>query len=188
MTTRNFAPVGVGYHPDYVSGTVWNRTGATLAVGELVMLDMLAADAGFGSNATAALYADTVPGGDGFPLAQILTPTTAGIGALNAGSPGAIFCVVDDILSGAGADDTQVHVCFKGYVKVKMASTVGAQGTAPGEYGKVIVGANGVRTATATYTVGNKAVGRLLEENTTANALSLCLFNGVEGFGIEAAS
>lgn len=183
MTTRNMLGVGIGYSPDNISGWVYNRTGATLAVGELVMIDHLAADGGFGGNASAAAYVAQTVGNELHPHAQVITPTTAGIGALNSGAPGAYFGVVEDVLAGAGADDTLIKVCWKGITSIKMASTVGA-----GEYGKVIVGANAVRTATATYTVGNKALGRLLQNTTTANTNALVIFNGIEGFGIEAAS
>jgi hypothetical protein len=182
MTTRNFLSVGIGYQPDYIGAPVYNRTGATLAVGELVMVDMLAGDAGFGGNASAALYLAQPIGNELHPLAQVLTPTTAGIGALSA-SAGVIFGVVDDVMAGGGADDTLIHVCWKGLVKIKMAGTA-----ASGEFGKPILGANGVRTVTTTVTVGVKQLGKVLADATTANSNSLCLFNGVEGFGGSAAS
>lgn len=180
MTTRNMVPVGIGYQPDYVGGTVFNRTGATLAVGELIMLDMLGADGASSKAFTAAT--DSLVGGNAWPLAQALTPTTAGIGALS-GSAGVIFGVVDDLLAGGGADDTLMHVCWKGIVKIKQKSTA-----ASGEYGKPISGENGVRTVTTAVTVAVKQLGKIIEDATTANANATCLFNGVEGFGNEAAS
>lgn len=182
MTTRNFAGVGIGYVPDYIGGTVYNRTGATLAVGELVMIDHLAADAGFGGNSSAAVYVAQSVGSDTHPLAQMLTPTTVGAGAVG-GAPGAYFGVVDDVLDRGGVDDSLIHVCWKGHTKVKMAATVGA-----GEYGKVIYAADGVRTATATYTAGKKGLGRLLQNTTTQDTNALVIFNGIEGLGNEAAS
>lgn len=180
MTSRNWATVGFGYQPEYIGGWVYNRTAATLAVGELIMLDMLGADGASSKAFTAAT--DSVVGGNAWPLAQALTPTTAGIGALSA-SAGVIFGVVDDVLAGGGLDDTLMHVCFKGIVKIKMAGTAGS-----GEYGKPISGANAVRTVTTTVSVAVKQLGKIIEDATTANALSTCLFNGVEGFGNEAAS
>lgn len=191
MTTRNFSPVGVGYHPDYIGCPVWNRTTATVAIGEIVMFDMKIADGGFSGNASQAAYADVVsPGSDGFSLANVINPATAGLGVLGTAAvdPGFYFGIVDDLLGGTGADDTLVHVCLKGFTKVKMASTVGAEDTVPGEYGKVFIGANGVRTGTATTTNGCKTLGRLLEENTVANALTFCLFNGIEGMGTQSAA
>lgn len=183
MTTRNFLAAGIGYQPDYIGGICYNRTGATVAVGEVLMVDLLAADGGFGGNASAALYVAQTFGNELHPLAQMIIPTVVGDGVVNSTGVGAIFGVVDDLMSGAGADDTQVHVCWKGIVKAKMASTVGA-----GEYGKAVYGAGAVNTLTATFLIGGKCLGRLLQNTTTTNTNALLLFNGVEGLGNQAAS
>jgi hypothetical protein len=184
MTTRNFLASGIGYQPDYIGGIVYNRTGTTLTVGEVVMVDHLAADAGFGGNASAAAYVAQTFGNELHPMAQVLVPTVVGDGALNGATPGAYMGIVDDVMSGAGADDTQVHVCWKGIVYGRMASTVGA-----GEYGKPVYGAGAVKTLTATFLLGGKPLGRLLQNTTTAATNALLLWNGIEGVGqAEAAS
>lgn len=193
MTTRNFSPAGIGYHPDYIGAIVFNRTGSTVRIGEVVMFDMKISDATpiFGGNATQAAYADVVsPGLDGFSLTNVVDPATAGLGVLGttAVDPGFYFGIVDDLMADAGVTEKLIHVCLKGFTKVRMTSTVGAEDTVPGEYGKVFIGANGVRTATATTTNGCKSLGRLLEENTVADSLTFCLFNGIDGMGTQSAA
>lgn len=183
---------GKGLNPRTLKSTVINRTAATLTIGEIVMTDTLALDpddgqvAGDLDSGGVNSSVTSNPGSDNFPLNNVITPTTAGIGGLGttAIDAGYWFAVVTGLGSaGTGADNTEIEVTWQGRVQAKMAATV-----ATAQYGKALVAANGVRTLTLTTASGNKILARLEADITTANALSPVLFDGITGFGTEAAS
>ena len=121
----------------------YNRTGSAVAVGDVLMLDHLAADAASYVKATydgtpTKAFADgtvNVDGGTGgsngatWPWGNCLTPTAAGIGLVSGsttagtGGAGAPLVVVTSIYSGAGANDTKIKVCIDGVVGVKCLTT-----------------------------------------------------------------
>lgn len=184
VSARNGGLPIVGITFEYKEAHVWNRTGATLAVGELVMFDIKATD---GDSSVAA-----IPGANNSPYANVITPVTVGLGTLSgagAPDPGYMFGVVCDLLDGGGqgqtpgADNKLIKVCLVGYVYAKMADTA-----ASGARGDVLVAADAVRTLTTTTAAGKKILGRVDEDVTTANALARILFDGINGFGQLAAS
>lgn len=183
---------GLGIIPQSLTGIVWNRTGATLAVGEVVMTDTLALDAETGQVAgdlgtiSGVSSVTNNPGADSFPLNNVITPTTAGIGGLGttAIDTGYWFGVVINLGTvGTGADNTKIGVLWQGRTKAKMAATV-----ATAQYGKSLVPANAVRTLTLTTAAGNKIIARLEQDTTTQDTLADVLFDGINGFGNGAAS
>ena len=183
---------GMGLIPLTLKGRVWNRTGATLTVGEVVMTDTLALDAEDGQVAgdlgtiSGTSSVTSNPGADSFPLNNVITPTTAGIGGLGttAIDPGYWFGLVIGLGDvGTGADNTVIEVLWQGRGVAKMAATV-----ATAQYGKCLVAANGVRTLTLTTAAGNKVIARLEQDTTTQDTNANVLFDGLNGFGTEAAS
>ena len=186
---QNTVPSGIGTAIEYKGAYVMNRTGATLTVGELVMCDKLAGDAGFGGGTSVINYCNvTNTGSEQFPLNNMLSPTTAGLGAL--GSPATMpswFGIVDQLCPRGsetpGADDTMIHICMRGFTKGKMKSTVGAADTSPGEYGKPLFGENNVRTLNQVVVNGQRCFGWLLQENSVADTLAPIIFDGFGGFG-----
>jgi hypothetical protein len=183
---------GMGLIPQALKSRVWNRTGATLTVGEVVMTDTLALDAEDGQVAgdlgtiSGVSSVTTNPGADSFPLNNVITPTTAGIGGLGttAIDVGYWFGLVLDLGDvGTGVDNSVVTVLWQGRGKAKMAATV-----ATAQYGKSLVAANSVRTLTLTTAAGVKIIARLEQDTTTQDVNADVLFDGINGFGNGAAS
>jgi len=183
---------GMGLIPLTLKGRVWNRSGATLTVGEVVMTDTLALDpedgqvAGDLGTISGVSSVTSNPGADAFPLNNVITPTTAGLGVLGGATadPGYWFGLVISLGDvGTGADNTVVEVLWQGRGVAKMAATVGTA-----QYGKPLVAANGVRTLTLTTAAGTKIIARLEQDTTTANTNANVLFDGLNGFGVQAAS
>lgn len=187
---------GLGLRPSTLKSTVWNRTGGTVAIGEVVMSDEKGTqpeDSQVAGNTTnvsfvpfgGAFTGQSSRGQDGFPSNNVITPTTAGLGTLGttACDPGYKFGVVTGLgTDGTGADNTKIEVTWQGPVLVKMAATL-----ATPQFGVAIAGANGVRTATVTTAAGQRILGRLEQDTTTANTLALALWDGLS-FVAEAAS
>lgn len=183
---------GLGLIPLTLKGRVWNRTGATLARGEVVMTDTLALDPETGQvvgdlGAISGVSSITTnPGADSFPLNNVITPTTAGIGgvgttAIDAGYWFGLVIGLGDV--GTGADNTIIEVLWQGRGSAKMEANV-----ATPQYGKSLVAADTKRTLTLTTIAGNKIIARLEQDTTTAAALANVLFDGITGFGTELAS
>lgn len=172
QVTDGQSHAGIGVIPKAFTATVWNRTGATLTVGELVMVDEKGSDA-------ATSKTQTNPGADDYPVNNVITPTTAGIGAASADTGHRIGVVISLGTAGTGADDTKVVVAYAGLWPVKAANTA-----ASGEYGKLIFPANSVRTFDTTgTTIARRALGRLRTDATTANSNALVEFYGWAGMG-----
>lgn len=167
---------GIGARPTTVRQSVWNRTGGTVVLGQVVMTDEKATQAEVSKT-------ETNFGADDFCTNNVITPTTAGIGVLS-GDPGYWFGVVTDLgTDGTGADNTKVGVTWQGYVNVLITT-----GQASGEFGKLLYPANNQTGVTTTSAVGVKALGRVRVDVTTSAATSLALWDGIQGFGAEAAS
>lgn len=166
---------GVGFRPSTEKSSVWNRTGGTVALGQVVMTDNLATQ-------SESSKTQTNQGADDFPLNNVITPTTAGVGVLS-GDPGYFFGVVTDLgTTATGADNTKVGVTWQGYVNVLITT-----GTTS-EYGKKLYPANGATGVTTTAAAGRKAVGQVLIDTTTSAATAFALWDGIAGLGNEAAS
>lgn len=167
---------GYGYFPKAEYGKVWNRTGTTVALCEVVMCDMTDSDA---DNAT---FSYTL-GNSGTNTSNVMVPNTDGIGGLSGATikAGFIFGVVTDLLTGAGADNTEIIVQWKGYAKVAMVATAITTGVA-------LCAANNVKTLTPTFAAGNKCLALASQPNGSAAGNYWCWFDGVNGFGCPAAS
>jgi hypothetical protein len=160
---------------------IWNRSGAAVLLGEVLMLDHLAADGE--SLATAALNTDggavgalTHPWGNG------IDPTAAGIGTLSGaagaglGASGAPLVVVTDLLTGAGADNTKIKVCIYGLCNVKCITTE------PVVFGDSLYAA-AANTLTPLVTVGVRGVAKSLGAKAdNATTLVPCFFCGWDMF------
>jgi hypothetical protein len=121
------AMLGTGVGPYFTPSKciVYNRTGGTVAIGDVLALDYLNAESGHGDvaldpntdegNATAATKC--------WPLGNAILPVTGTIGE-NEGDPGAIFGVVTSLMQGAGANDTKVELTIQGVVKAKMSGSI----------------------------------------------------------------
>ena len=167
---------GIGPRPSTVKWSCWNRTGSSVILGQVVMTDEKGTQAEVSKT-------ETNVGADDFATNNVITPTTAGIGVLS-GDPGYWFGVVTDLgTDGTGADNTKVGVTFQGYVNVLITT-----GQASGEFGKLLYPANGATGVTTTAAVGVKALGRVRVDVTTSAATSFALWDGIQGFGAEAAS
>jgi hypothetical protein len=166
---------------------IWNRSGAAVVLGEVLMLDHLAADAT--SLSTAAINADGgVPGALTHPWGNGLDPTTAGIGTLSGsggvgtGSAGAPLVIVTSLLTGAGADDTKVKVCIYGLCDVKCITTE------PVVFGDTLYAA-AANTLTPLTTAGVRIVAKSLGAKAdNATTLVPCFFCGWDMFNPQAAS
>lgn len=174
---------GVGYGPVFEtkSGTVFNRTGATLVVGDIVMTDQANVDTG-------NPYTSYIPGNALSTFSNVINPATRGLGSLSGAAtpnPGFVYGVVTNLLNNGidvpGADNALVEVQYQGFV---MASCVATAITA----GVPLVAANGVRTLTPTYTVGNKVIAYAYQPNGSAAGVYMVLFDGIHGFGQMEAS
>lgn len=186
MQFDTYAYPGQGPRPLTLKGLVWNRTGGTVAIGEVLMTDTKGTQAedtqvaGSATNVSGTLPI-TNRGADGFPLNNVIVPATAGLGGLGttAIDPGYWFGVVTGLgTDGTGADNTRVEVTYQGVVLAKMAATL-----ATPQWGVVVTAANAVKTLTVTTAAGQKLLGRLEQDTTTANALALVFFNGIDGIG-----
>lgn len=195
---------GVGPSFLNVEFNVYNRTGGAVVVGNVLMLDHLAADGGgyaaAGYNSTnpnlaygvSTLNVDGGLGGSNaatWPWGNALTPTAAGIsglsGAITAGTGagGAPLVVVTSLLGGAGANDTKIKVCIRGLVAVSAITTE------PVVFGDTLFAAAAV-TLTPTATAGVRHVAKALSAKADdATDLVLCAFDGMSGlFGAAEAS
>jgi hypothetical protein len=145
----------------------YNRTGAAATVGMFLLFD----DAG--ASAQSETTFDT-----GGPLGNVILPTTAGIGA-DGGDVGYRGCVVVGLGNDAGADNTLIKVCARGYVQVQITA---AENVA---FGDLLSGANGVATMTETATQFIKVYARAQEEiaSAVAGQLYWVHLEGLCGFG-----
>lgn len=191
---------GVGPTFKNVEFNVYNRTGSAVNIGDVLMLDHLAADGG-GYSATAinttnptATYGESILNVDGgagganaatWPWGNALTPTAAGIGALSGSagagtgaSTGAPLVVVTSLLAGAGANDTLVKVCIQGLVRVNTVASAAVV------FGDGLSAAAAV-TLTPAVTAGVRTVAKALSGRDNAATIQqvLCMFDGMAGSG-----
>lgn len=158
-----------------------------MALGDLLMTDQLGTQAEC-SQVAGATTVTTNPGADSWPLNNFIVPATAGTGVLGgaAADPGFNFGVVISLgTKGTGADNTQVELCMQGRCK----ATIFAQLTTP-SWGKALYPnlVTTVKTLTATGVAGAKCIARLEQDAVAALALGDVLFDGIDGFGQQAAS
>lgn len=162
---------GVGPYFSPVKCIVYNRAGATVALGDVLMLDHLAATTE--SSKTIAPHTDI--GGDAaqptkcWPLGNAILPATTGIGVLT-DDPGAIFGVVTSLMSGAGADNTKVELTLFGLVNVSLAGST--------NFGADLYPADGVSTLTGTQADGVRCLAKALCAD-SSTGVKLALFNGL---------
>jgi hypothetical protein len=166
---------------------IWNRSGATVALGEILMLDHLAADGT--SLSTAGLNVDggvsgqlTHPWGNGIDPTAAGIATLSGSGGVGTGSGGAPLVVVTDLLTGAGADDTKVKVCIYGLCNAACITTE------PVVFGDALYAA-AANTLTPLTTAGVRIVAKSLgAKSDNATNLVAVFFNGWDMFNPQAAS
>ena len=163
---------------------IWNRSAATVALGEILMLDHLAADGA--SLSTADLYAvGTATGQLTHPWGNGLDPTALGIGTLSGASPtgaGAPLVVVTSLLDDAGVDNSKIEVCIFGLCNVKVITTE------PAVFGDTLYAA-AANTLTPLVTAGVRPVAKSLGAKAdNATTLVPCFFNGWDMFSPQAAS
>lgn len=162
---------GVGPYFTPSKCIVYNRVGSAVALGDVLMLDHLAAETE--SSKTIAPNADV--GTDTsqltkcWPLGNAILPATTGIGVLT-DDPGAIFGVVTSLLAGAGADNTKVELTLFGLVNASLAGST--------NFGADLYPANGVSTLTTTQTDGVRCLAKALCAD-SSTGVKLVLFNGL---------
>ena len=165
---------GTGLFFEKTFARAWNRTGATLTAGELVMFDIGKIDIDTTTTLT--------EGADGSIFANVITPLTAGIGGLSGGAISGLaymFGVVIaecDTIVGGGADNTKVYLQVQGLVKINQLAAASAIGTP-------LYPVTAIRTISPTVTVGNRPVAIAWEANSVPAVGSfLALFDGINGF------
>ncbi len=160
---------GVGLFFKKTFAKAYNRTGATLTVGEVVMFDLAAVNGN-------TLGTDYTEGANDSIFANVVTPTTAGIGVLTSsgttGDPGYYFGVVVDLLNGAGVDNTIVRLQIQGLVRVSMVATAIT-------IGLPLFPKDGVRTLSPVVVAGQRVLARAWEPNASAVGVFLCMFDGL---------
>lgn len=155
---------GVGLFPGTLDVVVWQRTGSAVAIGDLLQLDLALSQA----ESTQA----TVPGPSTSGFANAVVPADFDNG---------IHGVVIDLLTGAGADNTQVKIRVMGICD---AYVIAASGNAT-------VGAPGVAATSknidAVAAVDEKYIAIFLETKTTPTTRTLAKvwMNGISGFGSD---
>jgi len=149
---------GSGYFPASDTDTVFNRTGAALALGEVVMMD---------HKQSATECTNSIPGDSASVYRNVVVPTTAGLDF-------AYFGLVVGLGESVGADDTEVDVMWRGRAPGSIAGAV--------LVGVQVTGANGVVTLTDTIGAGFKVIAVMEEAATGAGSFDV-LFDGINGFG-----
>ena len=140
---------------------MWNRTAATVAEGDIVVFNLSMT----GTETTNNLYGDTASG-----WASVLQPTTAtgwhGIHAL---------------VRTGGADDVRVKVMVRGRGLIRLDGTaITTSGERVGVQNASFIGSNPA--------TGAKALGITMAVPTSAADTTVqCVFDGVYGFGTDAA-
>jgi hypothetical protein len=189
MMTMNMSGHNPGVGPSLGSEEfiIWNRSAATVTLGQVLMLDHLAADGT--SLSTADLNAEgTVAGQLTHPWGNGLDPTTAGIGTLSGtggvgtGSAGAPLVVVTSLLADGGVDNSKVKVCVYGLCNISCITTE------PVVFGDTLYAA-AANTLTPLVTAGIRPVAKSLGAKAdNATNLVPCFFNGWDMFSPQCAS
>ena len=171
---------GRGFFPADHTGVVWNRGGATaVAVGDVMMFDI-----NQGDTADAARNAahSALPGNDGFPLANVIDPIVEVV----ADTLGELkYCVVTDLLQGAGADNTLIRVATSGVYDINIDVTSILTGVIAVQVVDTVAHAReGNFIATTGGTAGFQFIAKPLEVVAlTAPGLCSCWVNCEGGFG-----
>lgn len=164
---------GLFFDNDFCTG--YNRTNGTVAIGDVLMFDRL------GTEGTS-----TTPGSSSHPFANLIKPTTAGVGGLSgvANARGGFFGVVVDLLDGAGADNALVKVQVRGMVDALLNTASNLS------VGDELVAVNAQVYLAEGYTAGHKVIAwsMIADADTDAGQKCRVLFNGIEGLGAMAAS
>lgn len=161
---------GVGLFFANEDCVVWNRTGAATAVGDIVMFDI----ADTQTETTTTL----TEGDDASPYANVIQPTTAGIGVLGAGAhTGYFFGVAMDV----AADNAKCKVRVRGIVPARCDTSAILLGS-------TLHCTNASSALTLAATAGFKRLA-IAREATGGNAGNYSvLFDGINGFGSNFAS
>ena len=137
-----------------------NRTGATLVTGDVVCLDLAGADGDVDDYTT--FIADTTPDPQASPLANVIYPTTAKIGA---GTIFLVYCGTDSL-----ADNAIGEFGLQGKFKVRLTATA--------ILADVTIMAQNATGPCVAATQGNAAIGITLEGNSSTAGAYWCLFDG----------
>jgi hypothetical protein len=187
MGTTSMIPgpgrVGIGVPNWY--GYAFNRTGSTLAIGEVLQIDMTSAAGEFAPNAQLG-HDDHILGN--LVVATAASATVPGIGgevnATTIGQPSAIFVLVIGLGDGGpagstpGGDNAIVRVLVAG-VGHKIKPKSGESLTV----GRHFFAEASVLTVTNTLVKGKKSLGWATATSSAADALTDCVFDGWHGFG-----
>lgn len=167
---------------------VTNRTGASLAVGEVVEL-MLNIQADGDTTAEAKGGGPGTPTGTGTGIVDVTSNDFApysqdDVWAVNIDDTVAVgantihlYAVVTDLMDGGGGDNTDVKVRFQGPVEVNVASDTYVYG-AP-----LMVNTSNNNLIDLAAATGNRPIGFSLEESPTATSLRVMFFGWAGMFG-----
>lgn len=182
IQTMSSPGVGPAFSPDLC--VVYNRTGATVALGDVLMLDIynsLSASHGSSLLPPNTDEGNSIASSRCHPWGNAIVPSSgtspSGLGTVS-DDPGFIFGVVSSLLQGSGADDTKVQLTLRGIVPATLAA-------AP-TLGTDLYPANGVKTLSASQADGVRCIARTaIGDGSTApyNAAGtfLVLFDGLSG-------
>lgn len=172
---------GKPFNPMPMFTYAWNRTGGTVAIGEVLMADDLATqaetdvNANWGDGGTAALAHWTL---------NLIVPTTAGLGGLladtNTGVP-SIFAVVVGFAenantTSAGADNSRIEVQWWGPCRAQIAASAVT-------FGLSLMPVNGVKTLTLALAAQDGVVRCARAQQATGGVAGTfrVWFNGLAG-------
>jgi hypothetical protein len=170
MELQDVMGPGYGPFPKDTFGVVVNNTGTTLALGDLIMLDM-----------NNAANTSLIPGNILSPLSLAVLPNVIGVGGLSGTTTvsGHWFGIVVDLLGGAGAASTGVKVQFQGIVKKASLTSTAAT------IGLDLVGTTAVKTLSAGVSAGKKVLGKVWEPNGGVAGNYQIIFDGINGLGVN---
>lgn len=171
-------PGGYGLILDEKTGWGFNRTGGTVAVGEVLQCDHTAASSDFTHSDQPFTVGDFTAN---FIVPVAGNATVPGVGTQvnndTPGQPGAIFVVVIDTGPSQGADNGLIRVAYK-HPNVMVRPVSGGALT----QGLYAAPSASVKTVTNTLTRGKKCIA-LPRKTGAVDTLTPCIFNGVEGLG-----
>jgi len=183
MNIQTMGAPGVGPAFSHETCVVYNRTGATVVLGDVLMLDLYNSETTHGSSllqpnvdvGNAVSSARCHPWGNAITPSSATTPS--GLGTVT-DDPGFIFGVVSSLMTGGGADDTKVQITLRGMVeaRLKQAPTIGTD----------LYAENAVRTLQTLQTDANRCIARTAIGDGTTGVYGsagtfLVLFDGLSG-------
>ena len=175
MFTQTMLGPGVGPYFTPIKCIVYNRTDATVALGDVLMLDHASvSNSGNDGDKSALPNSDLDSSNKCWPLANAIVPTARGIGTLSGASPtpdsGSILGVVTSLMQGAGADNTKIELTLFGVVTAAFAGST--------NFGASLSPGATVKTLTATITAGTRVVAKSIAPDSTTGS-GLVIFNGL---------